>query len=106
MYPNRTTISPPPKITFDRLQFAAVAGLMFLGAAFVFSATLANDTGWTAAWYQQAWVRQIFWYALGLGAAVAVCVVDYHTLARWSFVVYWATIICLVAVLIDRKSVV
>ena len=25
---------------------------------------------------------------------------DYHTLARWSLVVYWAVILCLVAVLI------
>ena len=37
-----------------------------------------------------------------LGAAAAVCVVDYHTLARWSFVAYWATILCLVAVLIPH----
>ncbi len=88
------------KVSFDRLQLLAVAGLMFLGAAFVYSATSANDNGWTLAWYQQVWVRQMLWYALGLGAAVALCVVDYHTLARWSFVAYWAIIICLVAVLI------
>ena len=101
MFPNSNP-STPPKITFDRLQFAAVAGLMFLGAAFVYSATMANDTGWLQSWYQQAWVRQIFWYALGLGAAAAVSAVDYHTLARWSFVAYWAMILALVAVLIPH----
>ena len=37
-----------------------------------------------------------------LGAAAAVCLMDYHTLARWSFVAYWATILCLVAVLIPH----
>ena len=47
-------------------------------------------------------MRQIIWYALGLGAAAAICLVDYHTLARWSFVAYWATILCLVAVLIPH----
>lgn len=78
----------------------ALAGLMFIGAAFVFSATMANEPVNLPPWYAQVWVRQIFWYALGLGAALVVCVPDYNTLARWSFVVYWAAILCLVAVLI------
>ena len=54
------------------------------------------------AWFAQTWFRQVIWYALGLGAAAAVCLVDYHTLARWSLVAYWAMIICLVAVLIPH----
>jgi rod shape determining protein RodA len=91
-----------PRESFDRLQIAALAGLMFLGAAFVFSATLANDSTATLPWFDQSWVRQIVWYALGLGAAAAVCLVDYHTLARWSLVAYWAMIICLIAVLIPH----
>jgi rod shape determining protein RodA len=89
-----------PKDSFDRLQIAALVGLMFIGTAFVFSATMANDSTATLAWYQQAWVRQMVWYALGGGVAVALCVVDYHALARWADVVYWAMILCLVAVLI------
>ena len=48
------------------------------------------------------WVHQIVWYALGLGAGAVLCLVDYHTLSRWSFVVYWATIFCLVAVMIPH----
>jgi rod shape determining protein RodA len=90
------------KETFDRLQLAALVGLMFLGAAFVYSATMANDAVAVLSWWQQPWVRQIVWYGLGLFAAGAVCVVDYHTLARWSFVAYWALILCLVAVLIPH----
>jgi rod shape determining protein RodA len=35
-----------------------------------------------------------------VGAAVGVCLVEYHTLARWSFVAYWGAILLLVAVLI------
>ena len=93
---------PIPREKFDKLQFIALAGLMFLGAAFVYSATMANDSAGLLAWYQQAWVRQIFWYVAGTGAVVAICVVDYHTLARWSFVAYWAMILCLIAVLIPH----
>ena len=93
---------PIPREKFDLLQLTALAGLMFLGAAFVYSATMANDSAGLLSWYQQAWVRQIFWYIAGIGAVMAICLVDYHTLARWSFVAYWAMILCLVAVLIPH----
>ena len=86
----------------DPLQLAALAVLMFLGTMFVCSATMANATTALLPWYDQIWMRQIIWYALGLGAAAAVCLTDYHTLARWSFVAYWATILCLIAVLIPH----
>jgi rod shape determining protein RodA len=91
-----------PRESFDRLQIAALVGLMFIGAAFVFSATMVNDFAAALPWYDQTWVRQIVWYALGFGVAAAMCVLDYHTLARWSFVGYWLMIICLVAVLIPH----
>jgi rod shape determining protein RodA len=85
----------------DKLQLIALAALMLIGALFVYSATAANVSA-SLPWYDQNWVRQIVWYVLGLGAAVGLCLVDYHTLARWSFVAYWAMIICLVAVLIPH----
>jgi rod shape determining protein RodA len=91
-----------PRESFDRLQIAALVGLMFVGTAFVFSATMVNDFAAALPWYDQTWVRQIVWYALGFGVAAAMCVLDYHTLARWSFVAYWAMILCLVAVLIPH----
>ena len=87
---------------FDPLQLVALALLMLVGTMFVCSATLANAASALLPWYDQIWVRQIIWYAIGLGAAAAVCLTDYHTLARWSFVAYWATILCLVAVLIPH----
>jgi rod shape determining protein RodA len=88
-----------PKL--DRLQLVALAGLMFIGTMFVYSATMANQPV-ALPWFNQIWFRQIIWYAVGLGAAATICVVDYHTLARWSFVIYWAMILCLVAVLIPH----
>jgi rod shape determining protein RodA len=91
-----------PREPFDRLQIAALVGLMLVGTAFVFSATMVSDEAAALPWYGQTWVRQIVWYVLGGGVAAALCVVDYHTLARWSFVAYWAMIICLIAVLIPH----
>jgi rod shape determining protein RodA len=85
----------------DPVQLLALGALMFIGTMFVYSATMATAPA-ALPWYDQTWVRQIIWYALGLGAAAAVCLTDYHTLARWSLVPYWATILCLVAVLIPH----
>jgi rod shape determining protein RodA len=85
---------------FDRLQLAALSGLMVLGAAFVFSATMVNDSASSMPWYSQSWARQVVWYALGIGVAAALCFVEYLTLSRWSFVAYWASILALLAVLV------
>ena len=86
----------------DRLQLLALAALMLIGAAFVCSATKESPIEAEKMWFAQLWFRQVIWYALGIGAAAAVCLVDYHTLARWSLVVYWVMIICLLAVLIPH----
>ena len=86
----------------DRLLLAALAGLMFLGAAFVFSATMANESAAALPWFKQTWVHQIVWYALGIIAGAALFLVDYHTLARWSFVGYWVAIFFLAIVLIPH----
>jgi rod shape determining protein RodA len=85
----------------ERLQLFAVAGLMFLGAAFVFSATTVSQPA-SLPWFDQMWVRQIIWYAMGIGADSVLCIFDYHKLARWSLVIYWATILCLLVVLIPH----
>ena len=84
----------------DRVQLFGLIGLMLLGTAFVFSATRAGDGLGPAQFYDQMWFRQVVWYALGLGAAAALCLVDYQTLGRWSFVVYWLMILLLLTVLI------
>jgi rod shape determining protein RodA len=81
-------------------QIVAIAALMLLGTAFVFSATMTTESAAAAAWYNQSWVRQILWYTIGTAAAVSICLVDYHTLSRWAFVVYWLSIVPLVLVLV------
>ena len=84
----------------DRLQIAALCGLLFLGAAFVYSATMVSEAAASSPWYSQSWLRQIVWYVLGAGLAAGLCFIDYRSLARWAFVVYWLAIAPLVAVLI------
>jgi rod shape determining protein RodA len=86
----------------DRLQLAALVGLMLVGTAFVYSATMANPAMAALPWYDQSWVRQLVWYVLGIGAGAVLCLVDYHILARWTFVAYWVTIFSLVVVLIPH----
>jgi rod shape determining protein RodA len=85
---------------FERLQLAALLGLMLLGTAFVYSATMVSESVSSAAWYNQSWFRQIIWYVLGTGTAAALCCVNYHTLARWAMVAYWVSVLMLAAVLV------
>jgi rod shape determining protein RodA len=86
----------------DKLQLSALACLMLVGVAFVYSATTAGDSGVAVALLDQLWFRQMVWYGLGIGVAVALCLVDYRTLSRFSFVIYWLTILLLIAVLIPH----
>jgi len=97
----------------DRLQVAAVAGLIALGVAFVYSATTVGGApglwsqyqesglGEFLSWFLGQYVfRQGLWYGVGLGLAVVVCLVDYRIFARWAPFFYWASILSLVLVLI------
>jgi len=86
----------------DWLMLAAIAGLMVVGVCFIYSATMANEALNTAPWYSQRYFMQIAWYIIGLSLAVGICLVDYHAITRWSLVIYWATILLLIAVLIPK----
>jgi rod shape determining protein RodA len=92
------------RFRIDKLQLAALVGLMVLGALFIYSATLAHEANDTA-WYRELFFKQIIWYTVGLTLAFLVCLVDYHSLVRWSFVAYWSTIVLLVAVFFLGKTI-
>ena len=66
---------------------AAALGLMIIGAAFIFSATGSRTL----------YLHQVLWYVLGVVAAGAACYFEYGTLARWSAVFYWGTMLLLLA---------
>jgi len=84
----------------DKLHLSALCALMLLGTAFIYSATMIGESAVSIPLYNQIWFRQVIWYGVGLGAAITICLVDYRSLTRWSFVIYWLTILLLIAVLI------
>jgi rod shape determining protein RodA len=100
MTPDTTT---DLRFRFERLQLAALAGLMVTGVFFIYSATRAHEVN-EVRWFNEPFFRQIVWCSLGLGLAFLVCLVDYHALVRWSFVGYWGMILLLVAVLFVGKK--
>jgi rod shape determining protein RodA len=84
----------------DWLMVAALVCLMSIGIMFVYSATMANDASAHLVWHKQSWVRQLIWCVFGMGAAAAVCLIDYRIMSRWALVIYALTIVLLVIVLI------
>jgi rod shape determining protein RodA len=48
----------------------------------------------------QFFFRQVVWYGLGALLALALCMLDYRSLARWALVIYWGSVLLLVAVLV------
>jgi rod shape determining protein RodA len=78
----------------------ALAGLAVIGLAFIYSAASVHGLSDPQQWYQHRFVKQMFALGLGLVLAGALCLVDYHLIARWSLVFYWASIILLLLVLL------
>ena len=91
--------------SFDTVQLLAVLCLTLISIAFVYSATMVNESLGVHAWYGQTYFKQIIWFVVGLGAAGALCAVDYHSWSRWSVVAYGIAIFFLVIVLVLGRSV-
>jgi rod shape determining protein RodA len=70
---------------------------MVIGMAFIYSA---KPGGEGTSWFHQLALRQLTFYALGIGAALVVVLIDYRILAHWSVIGYWLAILLLIAVLI------
>lgn len=97
----RPNLSEKPA-RIDWVLLCALCGLMVLGVLFIYSARLATESGAGVPWFKQLHFRQIVFYLLGLGMMVVMCAVPYQTLARWSYVFYWASILLLLLVLIPH----
>ncbi len=82
----------------DRPLWLGVLGLMLVGAAFIFSATGANELARNADWFDFTSVRQSLAYVLGLFLVGCLCIIDYARLTRWALLAYWFSILLLVAV--------
>jgi len=106
------------KSRVDRLLLAAIGGLMMVGFLFVYSATMVNAPAGIIQQFQDlsfgeffGWLldefffRQFIWYGIGTCAAIAACIIDYRSLARFAMLGYWLSIISLIAVLIPGIGV-
>jgi rod shape determining protein RodA len=95
---SRVNESPliPAAPRIDWALILGLIGLMLVGAAFIFSAKFGNDD---VVWYNQFFVRQLFWYAIGSIAAIIVAIIDYRILCRFALPLYWLSIALLLFVL-------
>lgn len=97
----RPNLSEKPA-RIDWVLLSALLGLMVLGVLFIYSARLATESGAGVVWFKQYHIKQIAYYLLGSVALAGMCVIPYQTLARWSYVFYWASILLLLLVLIPH----
>ncbi len=85
---------------FDWPLFLLVAVVATLGVVNLYSATSAF-TGVRSELY----IQQIYWLALGAGAATIVASIDYRVYERYAYVAYAVSIVALVLVFFLGKSV-
>jgi rod shape determining protein RodA len=89
----------------DWLMVGGIFGLMVFGVLFIYSVTMASESAQELPLWDQLYFKQIVWYTAGVVCAVAICVVEYPVLARWSLVAYWVTILLLIALYIPGVGV-
>ncbi len=85
-----------PKV--DWLMLGALAGLMLMGLAFIFSASTSNDPN------SNFWVKQLIAYGLGIVLAGVLCCIRYETISRFAVVGYWLAIVLLLSVMVFGTS--
>jgi len=78
----------------DWLLLGAIAGLMLVGLAFIFSASTAADAN------SRLWLRQGIFYGGGIVIAVVICLIPYETISRFATVGYWFSIALLISVML------
>jgi rod shape determining protein RodA len=86
--------------SFDWLLLALLCALAGLGALNLYSAASSFSHGDTA-----VWLKQLYWFGLGLGAMLVVAVVGYQRLGFLSYGIYALVVLALAAVLIWGKVV-
>jgi rod shape determining protein RodA len=86
------TVKKDPRV--DWLMLGAIAGLMLVGIAFIFSASTSADPN------SRFWIKQAIFYGAGIGIAVGICLIPYETISRFATVGYWFSIALLIAVML------
>jgi rod shape determining protein RodA len=83
----------PKDAKIDWLLLGAIAGLMLVGLAFIFSASTANDAN------SRFWMKQAIFYGAGIALAAGICFIPYETISRFATVGYWFAIALLLGVM-------
>jgi len=87
--------NPPHKEKFGAIEWLLVAATLLLvaiGVAFISSARTSAELAEDYSLFRQFYFKQFIFACLGLTAAIAANLLDYHSWARWSLVFYWACI--------------
>lgn len=85
---------------FDWPLFLLVSVIATLGVVNLYSATSAH-TGVRGELY----IQQIYWLAVGAGAATLVAAIDYRTYERYAYAAYVGSIVALILVFLLGKSI-
>jgi rod shape determining protein RodA len=91
-------LSRPSPTQMDWYLILPALLLAGMGVAFIYSAATVHGLDDYMRWYQHPYLRQTLALLVGLGLGAAVCLVDYHSIARWSLVFYWASLLLLLIV--------
>jgi len=86
------------------LLLVSSVAILLIGIAFIYSARYTTESADGYPWHQKYFVKQMVFYLMGISAAVLINLLDYHSWARWSLVVYWASIILLLLVPVIGKA--
>ena len=84
---------------FDWTPLLTIMSLIAVGLIAVYSATYSMDGG-----RHGLFIKQLVWLTGGIVLMFVVMMFDYHTLARWGYVLYGAAVLLLVAVLVAGRS--
>lgn len=85
--------------TFDWCFLAIILGILSIGILSIYSVTPANP-----ARGMPIYLKQTMWILVGTLALVVMAGIDYHKLARFSYVLYGLGLVLLVLVLVAGKS--
>ena len=87
---------------FDRFDWSFCAIILALSAIGIL--TIYSVTAERAGTQFPLYVKQAIWIGVGMLAFLAVSRIDYHKLARWSYLLYGFALLLLVVVLFGGKS--
>ena len=85
---------------FDWPLFLSVAVIATIGVMNLYSATSARTGA-----LSELYIQQIYWLAVGAGAATIIASVDYRVYERYAYGAYVATIAALILVFLLGKSI-